>query len=81
MIIIDRIEGDRVVCFICDDNGNKKPMPIDLPLSVFEDMVKEGDVVYEKDARYYADDLATKKRREAARERFDRLRLRHKEEL
>lgn len=80
MLIVDRIEGNRAVCFHYDENENKGSMELYLPLSVFEGSVKEGDIAFEKDERYYIDASETKKRRYAARERFDRLRLRHKED-
>ena len=57
MMIIDRIEGNTVV--IEEDDRR-----FDADISLFDGDIREGDVIAEKDGRYFADSNATQKRRE-----------------
>lgn len=57
MMIVDRIEGQTVVI----EDGDRH---FDADISLFDGTVREGDVIAERDGRYYADKAATKKRRE-----------------
>lgn len=57
MMIIDRIEGQTVVI----EDGDRH---FDADISLFDGAVHEGDVIAERDGRYFADKAATKKRRE-----------------
>lgn len=57
MMIIDRIEGKTVVI----EDGDRY---FNADISLFDGTVHEGDVIAERDGRYFADKAATKKRRE-----------------
>lgn len=57
MMIIDRIEGKMVVI----EDGDRY---FNADISLFDGALHEGDVIAEKDGRYFADKNATKKRRE-----------------
>lgn len=57
MMIVDRIEGQTVVI----EDGDRH---FDADISLFDGAVREGDVIAERDGRYFADKAATKKRRE-----------------
>lgn len=56
MMIVDRIEGNIVVI---EDNDSFFRADI----SLFDGKIREGDVVCEKDGRYYAEKNETEKRR------------------
>lgn len=57
MMIIDRIEGNTVVI----EEGDRH---FDADISLFDGDIREGDVIIEKDGRYFSDSNATQKRRE-----------------
>ena len=57
MMIIDRIEGNTVVI----EEGDRH---FDADISLFDGDIREGDVIAEKDGRYFSDSNATQKRRE-----------------
>lgn len=57
MMIIDRIEGNTVVI----EEGDRH---YDADISLFDGDIREGDVISEKDGRYFSDSNATQKRRE-----------------
>ncbi|MGN0604651.1 MAG: DUF3006 domain-containing protein [Oscillospiraceae bacterium] len=57
MMIVDRIEGKTVVI----EDGERH---FNADISLFDGDIREGDVIIEKDGRYFSDSNATEKRRE-----------------
>lgn len=57
MMIVDRIEGKTVVI----EDGERH---FNADILLFDGDIREGDVIIEKDGRYFSDSNATKKRRE-----------------
>lgn len=57
MMIIDRIEGQTVVI----EDGDRH---FSADISLFDGALREGDVVTERNGRYYPDKASTDKRRE-----------------
>lgn len=78
--IVDRIEGDIAVCYVRGEAGKRSP-PVDIPLSMFAGSVKECDVVYSADGKYFVDEDTTKALKESAKNRLDRLLQRPKKTI
>ena len=57
MMIVDRIEGKNVVI----EDGDKH---FNAEISLFDGDIREGDVIIERNGRYFSDSNATEKRRE-----------------
>lgn len=57
MMIVDRIEGKTVVI----EDGDKQ---FNAEISLFDGDIREGDVIIERNGRYFSDSNATEKRRE-----------------
>ena len=67
MYIIDRIEGNIVVCEL-EDKSIKTER-----LELFPDNIQPGDVVYEIDGRYEIEDKVTKERKRRIQQLMDDL--------
>ena len=57
MMIVDRIEGKTVVI----EDGERH---FNADIALFDGDIREGDVIIERDGRYFSDSNATEKRRE-----------------
>ncbi len=67
MYIVDRIEGEIVVCEKEDKSF------IDLALDLFPEGVKAGDMVYQVNGQYVVAEKETKERSEKIRKMMDSL--------
>lgn len=67
MYIVDRIEGDYVVCETEDKSF------VDLKIDLFPTGVKAGDVVYEEQGRFLVCKDETEKRNARIRQMMDDL--------
>ena len=65
--IVDRIEEALAVCEKEDKRMEK------IPLNRLPKGIKDGDILCEKDGQFSIDQEKTAQRREAAREKLDRL--------
>lgn len=66
-IVIDRIEGDQVIC----ETSERRMLT--LPLSLFPHSIQEGDILRYEDDRITADPDSTKLRKTEMENRFWKL--------
>lgn len=67
MLIVDRKEGEQIIC--TDDSGAL----VALETASLLQPVKEGDVLAEAEGGYRVDDVATAQRRQRMRRRLNSL--------
>ncbi len=67
MLIIDRFEGNLVVC---KDNDNNL---VELSVEVLPEEITEGDILVSKDGAYYVDKDATEARRKMLNNKMNML--------
>ena len=67
MWIVDRLEGEYVICE--KEDGSL----CSVPLNLFDGTVREGDCLRESRGRFSADAAATQDRREQMKRRFSHL--------
>lgn len=65
--IIDRLEGKMAVC-----ETECKEM-ISIPRNLLPSQVKEGDIIREEEGRFFADEAATRDRRDKIRRKMEAL--------
>jgi hypothetical protein len=72
MIVVDRIEGDRIICYR-ESEIDTQNMQIDLLLDGVESHVKAGDVLVAREGKFFVDTALTERFQKSIQAQFSKI--------